>query len=123
VKLSASIVMVIGLVVAWMAYIRDTTIPARFTAMFGGLYQFLLNKWYWDELYDMLFVKPAFWFGNLFWKRGDQGTIDRFGPDGAAALVMQGNRIAARLQSGYLYTYALVMLIGLAGAATWAMTR
>jgi NADH-quinone oxidoreductase subunit L len=123
VKLSATIVMLIGLFIAWMAYIRDTSIPARFTGTFRGLYAFLLNKWYWDELYDLIFVRPAFWLGTLFWKRGDQGTIDRFGPNGVAALVMQGNGLAARLQSGYLYTYALVMLIGLAAAATWAMTR
>ncbi len=123
VKFSATIVMLLGLGVAWLAYIKDTTIPARFTAAFGPLYRFLLNKWYWDELYDMLFVKPAFKLGRLFWKGGDQGTIDRFGPNGMAAIVMQGNRLAARLQSGYLATYALVMLLGLAAVASWAMTR
>ena len=79
------------------------------------------NKWYFDELYDSLFVRPAMWLGRLFWKRGDEGTIDRFGPHGAAYAVGVGNRITARLQSGYLYTYALVMLLGLIGAATWAI--
>jgi NADH-quinone oxidoreductase subunit L len=123
VKLSATIVMLIGLGVAWMAYIKDTTIPARFTAQFGGLYRFLLNKWYWDELYDFLFVRPAFALGRLFWKRGDQGLIDRFGPNGFAELVVEGNKLAARFQSGYLASYALVMLIGVAAAATWAITR
>ena len=123
VKLSATIVMVIGLGVAWMAYIKDITIPARFTAKFGGLYRFLLNKWYWDELYDFLFVRPAFALGRIFWKRGDQGLIDRFGPNGFAELVVEGNKLAARFQSGYLASYALVMLIGLAAAATWAITQ
>jgi NADH-quinone oxidoreductase subunit L len=123
VKLSATIVMLIGLGVAWMAYIKDTSIPARFTAQFGGLYRFLLNKWYWDELYDFLFVRPAFALGRLFWKRGDQGLIDRFGPNGFAELVVEGNKLAARFQSGYLASYALVMLIGVAAAATWAITR
>lgn len=123
VKLSASIVMILGLIVAWMAYIRDTSIPVRFTAQFGGLYRFLLNKWYWDELYDFLFVRPSFALGRIFWKRGDQGLIDRFGPNGFAELVVEGNKLAARLQSGYLASYALVMLIGVAAAATWAMTR
>jgi NADH-quinone oxidoreductase subunit L len=123
VKLSASVVMLIGLFIAWLAYIRDTSIPARFVATFGPVYTFLLNKWYWDELYNMIFVKPAFALGRLFWKRGDQGTIDRFGPNGLASLVVQGNKLTARLQSGLLSTYALVMLIGLAGFATWAMTR
>jgi NADH-quinone oxidoreductase subunit L len=123
VKLSATIVMLIGLAVAWMAYIKDTSIPARFTAQFGGLYRFLLNKWYWDELYDFLFVRPAFALGRIFWKRGDQGLIDRFGPNGFAELVVEGNKLAARFQSGYLASYALVMLIGVAAAATWAITR
>ncbi len=123
VKLSASIVMILGLIVAWMAYIRDTSIPVRFTTQFGGLYRFLLNKWYWDELYDFLFVRPSFALGRIFWKRGDQGLIDRFGPNGFAELVVEGNKLAARFQSGYLASYALVMLIGVAAAATWAMTR
>ncbi len=123
VKLSATVVMLLGFGIAWLAYIKDTTIPARFTSTFRGLYAFLLNKWYWDELYDMLFVKPSFWLGRLFWKTGDQGIVDRFGPNGIAALTVQGSRLAARLQSGYLASYAFVMLIGLAALATWAMTR
>ena len=123
VKMSATIVMLTGLGIAYWAYIRDTSIPGRFVATFGGLYRFLLNKWYWDELYNMVFVKPAFAFGRLFWKGGDEGIIDRFGPNGAAAIVAQGSGLAAKLQSGYLYTYALVMLIGLSAAATWVMTR
>ncbi|WP_156679218.1 NADH-quinone oxidoreductase subunit L [Sphingomonas profundi] len=123
VKLSATVVMLTGFLIALWAYILDTSIPGKFTAMFRGLYAFLLNKWYFDELYDVLFVRPAFWFGRFFWKRGDQGTIDRFGPNGVARLVVGGGAAARRLQSGYLYTYALVMLLGLAAAATWAMTR
>jgi NADH-quinone oxidoreductase subunit L len=95
--------------------------PARFTKTFPGLYAFLLNKWYFDELYDRLFVRPAFALGRLFWHQGDQGTIDRFGPNGAAAVVALTSRVSHRLQSGYVYTYALVMLLGLAAAATWAM--
>jgi NADH-quinone oxidoreductase subunit L len=120
-KLSATIVMIIGFLIALWAYVLDRTIPARFTAQFSVLYDFLLNKWYFDELYHVLFVVPAFWLGNLFWKRGDQGIIDRFGPDGAAFVVVSAGAAARRMQSGYLYTYALVMLLGLAGAATWAM--
>jgi NADH-quinone oxidoreductase subunit L len=123
VKLSATIVMLAGLGIAYWAYIRDTSVPKRFVDNMGGLYRFLLNKWYWDELYNFLFVKPSFAIGRLFWKGGDEGTIDRFGPNGLAATVAGGSRLAARLQSGYLYTYALVMLIGLSAAATWVMTR
>ena len=123
VKLSATIVMLLGLGVAYWAYIRDTSLPKRFVDNTGGLYKFLLNKWYFDELYSVLIVKPAFALGRLFWKGGDEGMIDRFGPNGLAATVAQGSQLAVKLQSGYLYTYALVMLIGLSAAATWAMTR
>ena len=123
VKWSPFAVMATGLFVAYMAYIRHTDWPAKFTAQFHVLYDFLLNKWYFDELYDAIFVKPAFAIGRFFWKRGDEGTIDRFGPNGMAALVVAGGRLTRRLQSGYLYTYALVMLLGLAAAVTWAITQ
>ena len=123
VKLTPAAVMLIGLFIAYMAYMRPTGWPEKFTSQFRVLYQFLLNKWYFDELYDLLFVKPAFIIGRIFWKGGDEGTIDRFGPNGAAALVVAGGQVTRRIQSGYLYTYALVMLIGLSAAVTWAMVR
>jgi NADH-quinone oxidoreductase subunit L len=123
VKLASSEVMLIGLLVAWYAYIRDPGLPARFTAMFRGLHAFLFNKWYFDELYDALIVRPALWLGRVLWKGGDEGTIDRFGPNGLSALVAGGSVLARRLQTGYLYTYALVMLIGLAAAAAWFLPR
>lgn len=121
VKLSATIVMLLGLLTAWLTYIRNPDFPAKFVAAFPALHQFLLRKWYFDELYDRLFVRPAFAFGRLFWKAGDEGTIDRFGPNGIAAVVAGGARVAGRVQSGYVYTYAFVMLIGLTGAVTWAI--
>jgi NADH-quinone oxidoreductase subunit L len=110
---------IIGLALAWNSYVRSPSIPARFTTMFRGLYRFLLNKWYFDELYNAIFVKPAFAIGRVLWKRGDQGTIDRFGPDGVSAVVARGAVGAKALQTGYLYTYAFVMLIGVAAAATY----
>ncbi|MCE7796955.1 NADH-quinone oxidoreductase subunit L [Sphingobium sufflavum] len=123
VKWTPFAVMLTGLVLAWLSYIKHTDWPARFTAQWSVLYDFLLNKWYFDELYNHLFVKPAFFLGRIFWKGGDQGTIDRFGPNGLAALVVQGGKVTRRLQTGYLYSYALVMLIGLAAATTWAIAR
>ena len=123
VKLAATIVMALGFVTAVWAYLLDTSVPGRFVATFGFLHQFLLRKWYFDELYDLMFVRPAFALGRLFWRHGDQQTIDRFGPNGFAGLVAYGSTAARRLQSGYVYTYALVMLLGLAAAAAWAMTR
>jgi NADH-quinone oxidoreductase subunit L len=123
VKLAPGFVMIVGFLIALQAYVRNTSLPARFVGQFGLLYRFLYQKWYFDEIYDLVFVRPSMWLGRFFWRRGDEGTIDRFGPNGAAALVQGGNLLTARLQSGYLYTYALVMLLGLAAAATWAMAR
>ncbi len=121
VKLTPTVVMVIGLVIAWNNYIRDPKAADALVRQFPGIHKFVLNKWYFDELYDAIFIRPALWFGRLFWKRGDEQTIDRFGPHGAAYAVGIGNRITARVQSGYVYSYALVMLLGLIGAASWAI--
>lgn len=121
VKYTATIVMLIGLAIAWNNYIRRPEAAASFVRQFSGIHRFVLNKWYFDELYDRIFVRPALWFGRLFWKGGDEGTIDRFGPHGAAYAVGVGNRLTTRLQSGYLYSYAFVMLLGLIGAASWAV--
>ncbi|WP_068077547.1 NADH-quinone oxidoreductase subunit L [Novosphingobium lentum] len=122
-SLAPTIVMLTGLFIAWYSYIRNPGFPAAFVDQFGVLYRFLLNKWYFDELYDVLFVRPAFWLGRQFWKIGDIGIIDRFGPNGAAWVVAQGSRAATKLQSGYLYSYALVMLVGLVGAVSWVIAR
>ena len=123
VKLSPAAVMITGFLIAFYAYIRSHDLPQRFAEGGRVLYRFLLNKWYFDEIYRALFVVPAVALGRFLWRAGDQGTIDRFGPNGAAAAVRVGNVLTARLQSGYLYAYAFVMLLGLAAAATWAMTR
>ena len=114
---------IVGLLLALRSYIWSPSVPARFVEAFHGLYTFLLHKWYFDELYNAIFVRPAFAIGRFLWKRGDQGTIDRFGPDGLSALVARASVGARRFQSGYVYTYALVMLIGVAAAATWLMPR
>ena len=121
VKLSTAIVMLLGLGGAWYAYVLRPEVPAATARALPWLHDWLLKKWYFDELYDLLFVRPAFAIGRLFWKGGDEATIDRFGPNGAAALVAGGSRAAVLLQSGYIYTYAFVMLIGLAAVVTWAI--
>ncbi|WP_300974111.1 NADH-quinone oxidoreductase subunit L [Sphingomonas sp. LHG3406-1] len=123
VKLTPAVVMLIGLGLAWNNYIRRPDMPAKWIAATGPIHNFFMNKWYFDELYAFLFIRPSLALGRLFWKRGDEKTIDRFGPHGAAYAVGIGNRMTARLQSGYLNSYALVMLLGLVGAATWVMTR
>lgn len=121
VKLTASFVMIVGLLIAWLAYIRDTSIPGKVAEQLGPVYRFLYNKWYFDELYNFLFVKPAFVLGRIFWQRGDVGLIDRFGPNGAAWVVEKGAVLARKVQSGYLTNYALVMLLGLVAAISWVL--
>ncbi|RQW45376.1 NADH-quinone oxidoreductase subunit L [Novosphingobium sp. LASN5T] len=123
VKWAPFTVMATGLLIAWYAYIKNTKFPAAFVDQFGFLYRFLLNKWYFDELYHFIFVRPAMWLGRVFWKVGDIGIIDRFGPNGAAWVVAKGSRAAVKLQSGYLYSYALVMLIGLTLAISWVIAQ
>jgi NADH-quinone oxidoreductase subunit L len=116
-------VMITGLAVAWLTYIRNPEIPAKVVAAIKPLHTFVYNKWYFDELYNLIFVRPAFWLGDKFWKIGDIGIIDKFGPNGSAWAVLHGSRIAARLQTGYLYSYALVMLLGLTAAISWVLVH
>ncbi len=119
VKWSPVVVGFIGLALAWYMYIRNPQAPARLAQTHYPLYQFLLNKWYFDELYDLIFVRPAKAIGRFLWIRGDGGVIDRFGPDGIAASVQMLTRRAVQLQSGYLYHYAFAMLIGLSAITTY----
>lgn len=123
VKLSSTFAMLTGLLIAIYMYLISKGAPARLAATFKPLYNFFLNKWYFDELYDLIFIRPAFWLGRKFWKIGDVGIIDRFGPNGAANVVKFGSAFAVRMQSGYVYTYALVMLLGLVAAISWMMVR
>jgi NADH-quinone oxidoreductase subunit L len=123
VKLAPLLVMLTGLLIATYAYVWNRAFPAAFVRRFGFLHRFLLNKWYFDELYDAIFIRPALWLGRFFWKQIDVGVIDRFGPNGAAWVVSLASRGAVRLQSGYLYSYALVMLVGLVGAISWVIAR
>jgi NADH-quinone oxidoreductase subunit L len=121
VKLTATFVMLIGLLIAWFAYIRDPSIPAKTVEQIGPVHAFLYNKWYFDELYNFLFVRPAMWLGRQLWQRGDVGLIDRFGPNGIAWVVAKGAVGARRVQSGFLTSYALIMLLGLVAAITWVL--
>jgi NADH-quinone oxidoreductase subunit L len=116
-------VMITGLAIAWYGYIANPGFPAKFASVIKPIYTFVYNKWYFDELYDRIFVRPAFWLGDKFWKLGDIGLIDRFGPNGSAWVVAQGSRLASKLQTGFLYSYALVMLMGLTLAITWVLVH
>jgi NADH-quinone oxidoreductase subunit L len=116
-----TIVMVIGFLIAWQFYIRRPDLPKALAESQEPLYKFLLNKWYFDELYDLIFVRPALWLGRLLWKGGDGYVIDGMGPDGVSARVLDVTRNVMRLQTGYLYHYAFAMLIGIAAFITWFM--
>ncbi|PIW29119.1 MAG: NADH-quinone oxidoreductase subunit L [Rhodospirillales bacterium CG15_BIG_FIL_POST_REV_8_21_14_020_66_15] len=119
VKVLPLVVGVGGIALAYVFYLLAPSIPGALAARFQGLYRFLLNKWYFDELYDKIFVKPAFYLGRNFWKTGDGTLIDGLGPDGVSAAVRYIARRASALQTGYLYHYAFAMLAGIVVLVTW----
>jgi NADH-quinone oxidoreductase subunit L len=115
------VMMLLGLGVSYLFYIRRPYLPERLAAEQPMLYEFLLNKWYFDELYDLIFVRTTKWIGRTLWKVGDGYLIDGFGPDGVSARVLDVTRNVVKIQTGYLYHYAFAMLIGAAGLITWFM--
>lgn len=121
VKLSPFVAMVSGSFLAWLFYVAKPGIPAALAKRNHGLYQFLLNKWYFDELYDVIFVKPAMKLGTFLWKKGD-GTVIDGGLNGLAmGIIPWLTRLAGRWQSGYVFTYALAMILGVGVLITWFM--
>lgn len=118
VRYSSLVAMMIGFGVAWLYYIQAPWLPAATARVLKPLYLFLLNKWYFDELYDLIFVRPAFAIGRFFWKGGDGVVIDG-AIDGTAAGVGRVTARVIRLQTGYVYHYAFAMLIGVAAILTW----
>ncbi|TIL90348.1 MAG: NADH-quinone oxidoreductase subunit L [Mesorhizobium sp.] len=121
VKLAPFVAMLVGFAIAWQFYIRAPEMPKNLAAQHRGLYAFLLNKWYFDELFDFLFVRPAKRLGHFLWKTGDGTVIDGLGPDGVSARVVDVTNRVVKLQTGYLYHYAFAMLIGVAAFVTWMM--
>jgi NADH-quinone oxidoreductase subunit L len=118
---SPFVAMVIGFGLSWLFYIRNPELPKQLAAQNEPLYKFLLNKWYFDELYDLIFVRPAMWLGRFLWKKGDGWMIDGFGPDGVSARVLGAANRIVKLQSGFVYHYAFAMLLGAAFLITWYM--
>ncbi len=119
VKVSPFVAMLLGFSLAWLMYIRYPLAPAALAKQQRPLYEFLLNKWYFDELYDYVFVRPAQAIGRFFWKRGDGGVIDGGINGMAMGVVPFFTRLAGRAQSGYVFTYAFAMVLGLALLLTW----
>ena len=112
-----------GVLMAVLCYAIWTDIPSVAARLFAPIHRFFFNKWYFDELYDAIFVRPAVRIGSFLWLRGDRDTIDGFGPDGMSAMVMRVSAMAARLQSGFVFHYAFAMLIGVVVLVTWYYFR
>lgn len=123
VPLLPTIMMILGFLLAVYMYIIDAKQPAKLAADHPILYRFLLNKWYFDELYDAIFVRPAMAIGRFLWRTGDQRIIDGLGPDGISSRVLDVTRGVVRIQTGYVYHYAFAMLIGVAALVTFYLFR
>jgi len=119
VKLTPTVMMGLGFFLAWLFYVRRPDFPAVLARVHQPIYRFLLNKWYFDELYDFVFVRGANVLGRILWKKGDGALIDGFGPDGVSGLVARLAVRARALQTGYVYHYAFAMLIGVAAFVSW----
>jgi NADH-quinone oxidoreductase subunit L len=113
ISLLPTLIGVFGILLSWLFYIAKPTIPAKLAATFKPLYLFLYNKWYFDELYDAIFVRPAKSLGNYLWQFVDTKIVDGLGPNGVAWISSYMAKRASRLQTGYMYHYAFSMLIGL----------
>ena len=112
---------ILGILCAYLFYVLNPNLPKILSKKFSPIYNLFFNKWYFDELYDYFFVKSFIKFGNFFWKKGDEGTIDRFGPNGISNLVKNISSKSIIIQSGYIYHYAFAMLIGLVVLITWLL--
>jgi NADH-quinone oxidoreductase subunit L len=119
VKVSPFLAMLSGLGLAWIMYVKAPDLPGRLAAQHGGLYRFLLNKWYFDELYEIVFIRSFKAIGRFLWKRGDGSVIDGAINGLAMGVTPWVTRLAGRAQSGYLYHYAFAMLLGISALITW----
>ena len=113
------ILAVSGVGLAIIAYLIIPSLPARVVSMARPIHTLFFNKWFFDELYDLLFVRASVRFGTFLWVKGDKQTIDAFGPDGLSGLVLNGSNKLSKLQSGYVYHYAFAMMIGVVMLLSW----
>ena len=117
------ILVLISIPISFYLYVSNPKILEDFKNTNKPLYDFLLNKWYIDELYEKIFVNPSKKIGSFFWKKGDIGLIDKFGPDGISKLVKIISNKTGRLQTGFIYDYAFVMLLGLSILLTYLILK
>jgi NADH-quinone oxidoreductase subunit L len=113
----------VGILLAAVVYLWSRGLADKLAAWFKPLYVMSYNKWFMDELYHRLFVRPTLWLGYFFWKRGDEQTINRYGPDGAAKLVMDMGDELRPVQTGYIYHYAFFMIVAICALMTWFFVR
>ena len=119
VKLSPFVAMIIGLLLSYIFYIWRTDMPRKLAQNQRYLYSFLLNKWYFDEIYEILFVRSARFLGRFLWKKGDGQTIDGFINNFSMVFIPLLTKLAGRAQSGYIFTYAFAMVLGIVVLITW----
>ena len=115
--------MVISIPTAYYLFIKNKNLTKQIVKVNQPLYQFLLNKWYFDELYDNVFVKPSKRIDLFLWKFFDLKIIDGFGPDGISALIKKFSIKANKFQSGYIYQYAFIMLLGFSALLTFLIVK
>ena len=120
---STPTLVIIAIPLSYYLYVKNTNLLSNARKLNEPLYNFLLNKWYFDELYEVIFVKPLKLIGLFLWKKGDQNTIDRYGPDGFSKIIKYLSNKAVKFQSGYIYDYAFVMLLGLSFLLTYLMIK
>ena len=114
---------ILSIPTAYYLFIRNKDLPKQIANVNKPLYQFLINKWYFDELYEVLFVKPSKKLGLFLWKIFDVKIIDGFGPDGISSLIKKCSIIANKFQSGFIYQYAFVMLLGFSALLTFLIVK
>ena len=117
------VLVLISIPISFYFFILNPKVLEEFKNTNLPLYDFLLNKWYIDELYEKIFVNPAKKIGSFFWKKGEVGLIDKFGPDGISKLVKIISNKTGRLQTGFIYDYAFVMLLGLSILLTYLILK
>jgi len=123
VPLSPLVVALSGIFLAYMSYMFFTGIPALVARALKPIHALFYNKWYVDELYEALFVKPSLQLGQFFYRAGDQAVINGLGPDGLTALSRAGAGALSRMQSGYMYHYALMMIVSVVGLVGWLLLK
>ena len=109
----------LGIAIAYFVYLMRPGLSSVVASIFKPLHALFFNKWFFDELYDLIFVKPSFLLGKIFWKGGDQNIVDRFGPDGTAMVTKKIASLLSRFQTGYVFQYAFMMMVGLIALISW----